>query len=269
MGIDKTDLAARMKDYEARETDRRFLPMVPVYARVDGRAFHSFTRGMDKPCDLKLVECMSETTRYLVEKTNARMGYWQSDEISLCWMADSHKGEIFFNGRIFKMLSIIAAMTTLKFNQLAMRHWPEKVAKMEPLFDCRVFQLPNREEVANAFLWREMDATRNSVSSLAQAHFSHNQLQGKSRAEMMDMLMLQKGINWNDQPAFFKRGQFFQRKKLEVMMTPEELENIREEFRPTGPVLRSRVVEVDMPPFSKVLNRAEVIFDGAYPRLAE
>jgi tRNA(His) 5'-end guanylyltransferase len=105
----------RMKDYEARETGRRFLPMLPVYARIDGRCFSAFTRGMDRPFDSRMVEAMIETTKYLVGKTHARIGYTQSDEISLCWLAERSDQSIFFDHKISKMTSVLAAYATAAF----------------------------------------------------------------------------------------------------------------------------------------------------------
>lgn len=257
-------LGDRMKGYEAAETERRFLPMLPVYARLDGRCFSSFTAGMDRPYDVRMSRAMIETTRALVDKAVARCGYTQSDEISLVWLADEPTSEMFFSGKIQKMCSVLAGMAAAMFGKIAMVEWPERCAKAAPIFDCRVFQLPSRTEAANAFLWREQDATKNAISMAAGHYYSHKQLHKKTGPEKQEMLF-QAGVNFNDYPSFFKRGTFIQRRKTLRELTAEELAVIPEKYRPTGPIERGAVLDLDMPPFGKVANREAVIFDGAVP----
>jgi tRNA(His) 5'-end guanylyltransferase len=110
-------LGDRMKSYEARETDRRFLPTLPVYARIDGRGFSAFARGLDRPFDTRMTELMILTTEALVEETQARIGYTQSDEISLVWLAERADSSIFFDHRIAKMTSVLAAYATAAFTR--------------------------------------------------------------------------------------------------------------------------------------------------------
>lgn len=266
---DKTDLGDRMKAYEAHETERYFLPMLPVYARIDGRSFSKFTRNMARPYDKTMSDVMIEVTKALVAETHARIGYTQSDEISLCWYPETYGSEIFFAGRIFKMTSSLAALASVHFLREAIDIWPEKCGGSRlPTFDARVFQMPTLEECANAFLWRERDATKNSVSMAAQSVYSHKQLQNKNGSEMQEMLW-QKGINFNDYPAFFKRGTFVRRITVEKMLSADELARIPEKHRPTGPVLRSEYQTVDMPPFGTVTNRVGVIFRGEDPVVAK
>lgn len=268
MGKDKTTLGDRMKVYEGIEAGRILMPLAPVLARLDGRAFHTFTRGLDRPYDQRLMKLMVETTQYLIEQTEALMGYTQSDEITLVWQADDIKSQILFDGRIQKMTSILAAMATAKFNQRLPEYLPKKASSL-PLFDCRVWSVPSREEAANAFLWRELDATRNSVQMAGHAHFSHKALQGKSNAEVQDMLFKEKGINWNDYPASFKRGTWLQKRRVTRPFTTEEIEKLPQKHEarrnPDLKVERWEIRELAMPPFSQVSNRAEVIFAGADP----
>ncbi len=162
------------------------------------------------------------------------------------------------------MVSVLAGMATAKFNDCGRDLWPDRFEKMLPVFDARVFQLPNKVECANAFLWREFDATKNSISMAARSVYSHKELHQKNGSEMQEMLW-QKGINWNDYPAFFKRGLYAQRKPKWVELDTEILAKIPEDHRPTGPVQRHEIVDLEMPPFVKVTNRVEVIFDGADP----
>lgn len=266
--MDKDSFGDRMKAYEVVETGRRFLPLLPVYARIDGRSFSSFTRGLNRPYDVAMSQAMRETTRWLVEETGACMGYTQSDEISLCWYSNNHQTQIFFDGRITKMVSTLAAMSTAKFSSVCRASGGELAKRADerlPTFDARVFQLPTLDECANSFLWRELDATKNAISMAAQSVFSHKELQGVSGAQKQEMLFQRAGINFNDYPAFFKRGSWFARRKNLRSLTPEELERIPEKYRPTGPVERTEVVEIDMPKFNTVTNRVGVIFCGEEP----
>lgn len=262
---DKDGLGDRMKDYERRETERRFLPYLPIYARIDGKGFSKFTKGMERPYDTRMSFAMIQATMYLVEQTQAVVGYTQSDEISLVWITREPGEQMFFDGKVQKLTSVIAAMATAAFTRDAVRLWPEKVMKTPPVFDARVFQLPTLGEAANAILWRENDATKNAISMAARSFFSHKELQNKSGSEMQEMMWSRAGKNFNDYPDFFKRGTFVQRRKREVMLTELELARIPEKNRPTGPVERWKVEAVPMPSFRKVTNRKEVIFDGADP----
>lgn len=263
------NLGDRMKGYEAQESARRFLPMLPVYARIDGRNFSAFTRGMARPFDSRMVECMVNTTQALVEETHARIGYTQSDEISLVWQADRADSSIFFDHRVAKMTSVLASLATAIFGWEVSRVLPEWAAR-KPHFDCRVFQLPTRTEAANVFLWREQDATKNAVSMAARAVYSHNALDHKNGPEMQEMLFA-KGINFNDYPTFFKRGTFVRRETILREFTPDEIAAIPEKHRPPSGemVQRSQIVRMNMPRFGSVTNREAVIFDGAAPALGE
>lgn len=254
--------------YEAQETGRRFIPGLPVYARIDGKCFSNFTKGMNRPYDLSMVYAMQETTKYLVKETHAVIGYTQSDEISLAWYTGSVDSQIFFDGKIQKMASVLASMATVAFAKACISQddmkdrWQQKM----PAFDCRIFQLPSKMECANAFLWREQDAAKNSVSMAARHFFSHKQLEGKNTKEMQEMMWQEHVVNWNNYPSFFKRGTFMQRKARMVDIPEEELMKIPEDYRPeNGRAMRTVIEELEMPKFSTVLNRVEVIFDSAEP----
>ncbi|HEV3385386.1 MAG TPA: tRNA(His) guanylyltransferase Thg1 family protein [Gemmata sp.] len=259
-----------MKLYEAAETERHFMPLLPIYARIDGRCFSLFTRGLDRPFDIRITRAMIETTKFLVAETHARIGYTQSDEISLVWLQDRYDSEVFFNGKVQKLNSVLASLATVKFNHSCLEDaaLAERAREQLPVFDCRVFQLPNRTEAANVYLWRETDATKNAISMAARSFYSHKQLHGKTSAEMQE-LIFQKGQNFNDYPAFFKRGTFVRRITVDRQLTEDELARIPEKHRPTpgAIVSRSSVVEIDMPVFTKVTNREDVIFDGAEPAI--
>jgi tRNA(His) guanylyltransferase len=252
----KDDLGDRMKLYEQMEAGRRFMPGLPILARIDGKNFSKLTRNMNKPYDLKMMEIMCITTSKLVEETCALLGYTQSDEITLLFRGDH---TTFFEGKIHKMVSVISSMATAIFNN----EFLMRFRRMESsCFDCRVWTVPNQVEAVNAVLWREIDATKNSISAAARCYYSHKQLQNKTGKEMQEMLF-DKGINWNDYHDHFKRGTYYTRQKRLVELSGAELAKIPEAHRPTGPVERTVVDMLKLPRLASVKNRVEVIFEGA------
>lgn len=261
-------LGDRMKLYE-NFSDSRLLPMVPAMARLDGKTFHTWTKGLRRPYDERLSSLMIDTTKYLVETTNARIGYTQSDEITLVWLSEDFKSEIYFDGRVLKMVSVLAAMCSVYFNKLVAEKIPEKTNK-SAIFDCRVWSLPTQTEAANALIWREQDAVRNSIQMAAQSLYSHKELHGKKQSELHDLLY-DKGINWNDYPAFFKRGTYVQRQRLERPFTVDELAKLPPKHNahtdPNLIVSRTEVNIVDLPPLSTIVNREDVVFYGVNPLL--
>jgi hypothetical protein len=136
-------LGDRMKLYELAEAGRRFMPLLPILARIDGRCFSAFTRGMERPYDQMMTRLMVATTRHLVEETNASMGYTQSDEITLAWHQTDMKSQVWFDGRISKMTSQLGAQATLFFYRNCCEHMPA-FASRHPTFDARVWQVPRR-----------------------------------------------------------------------------------------------------------------------------
>ncbi len=264
-------LGDRMKWYERRYA-HQVMPMLPILARVDGRAFSRFTEGLARPFDLRMSRLMIETTKFLVEETNARCGYTQSDEISLVWLTENPDAEIFFGGKLAKMISVVGSLATAYFNRHLSLMIPEKADKL-PVFDNRVWEVPTLFEATNYFIWRENDATRNSVSMAARAYYSHNECHGKDQSELQEMLF-QKGVNWNDYPQHFKRGTYIRRREVEVRaFTPEEIEALPEKHHartnPNLVVKRLMVVEEGFPPLTKVTNREDVVFFGGDPCTTE
>lgn len=261
-------LGDRMKLYERMGTPERFMPLLPVVARIDGRGFSNFVTGLERPFDERLSRMMIDTTKYLVKETNAVMGYCQSDEITLCWQSTSPDCQIFFDGRVAKIISQVAAMTSVFFFEQCQEKLPREYAKKRPTFDCRAWNVPSRAEAANAFLWRELDASKNSISMAARSVYEHKELMNKNGSEMQEMLW-QKGINWNDYPRFFKRGTFVQRRVVSTKFTTDELDALPPKHHarqnPELTFERSEYVEIDMPPFNKVMNREEVVFEACEP----
>ena len=265
-----TGLGDRIKSYEARETKRSFIPGIPVVVRLDGKRFSKFTKNLVKPFDIGFTELMVATTRDLVEQTGAKIGYTQSDEITLIFLQDKPKSEIYLNGRVQKMTSILASMATGYFN--SRRH---VLLENDPLaiayFDCRAFQVPNKDEAVNTLIWRELDAARNSVSMLASHYFSHKELQNKNVSQMQDMLMgNQRLVNWNDLKTAWKRGTYVQREVYEAELDEDEIAKIleRSNGRATfleGKVKRHRIANLTMPKLTTVTNRVAVVFDAEKP----
>lgn len=264
-----------MKAYEARETERTFFPMLPIYARLDGRGFSKFTRGMHRPYDERMSMAMIDTAKHLVKETGALMGYTQSDEISLVWMVPvydekGHEKGTFFEGKVQKLVSVCASLATSAFTKaVTTSEDPDfrKFAVRMPHFDARVIQLPSEIEAANMFLWRETDAYKNAVSMAAQHHFSHKSLQGVGRPVMLDRLKSEAGVEFEDYHAFFKRGSFLRRVVYQRPHTADEMARIPAHKRPVVDelVTRSEVRRIEMPPFNKVINRTDVIFRAAEP----
>lgn len=229
--MDKTTLGDRMKNNYENITRYYLTRRMPVIIRVDGRSFHTFTKGFKKPFDDVLVKTMQDTMKYLCENIQGCvLGYTQSDEISLV-LTDYAEltTDAWFGNNLQKMCSVSASMATLAFNKA----FNDNIVKYidnnldadcgvtkdlteytkilinarnkGAMFDSRVFTIP-KEEVCNALIWRQQDATRNSIQSVGQANFSQKELHGKSCNDIQDMLMLQKGINWNDYSTTLKRG---------------------------------------------------------------
>lgn len=266
-------LGERMKEYEGRETSRTFMPFVPVYARIDGRGFSKFTRGADKPFDAVISNAMIAATSKLVEQTGATIGYVQSDEISLTWLTRKPDEEMFFKGKIQKMTSVLASLATAAFIQSLLKSesekWIESVNRL-PHFDARVMHIPTREETANMFLWREMDARKNAISMAAHAKFSHKSLHGLSGRDKLKKLE-EAGIDFAAYPVEFRRGTFIRRETVNLPMPEDIRMKIPEKSRPEAGsvIVRSVLTKLDMPQFNQVANRADVIFDGAQPVLIE
>ena len=227
----KDDLGVRMKIFYEQIPKTKLMRRCPVMIRIDGKAFHTFTRGFTRPFDEVLIKTMQETTKYLCENIQGCvLGYTQSDEITLV-LVDYKKltSSAWFDYEVQKMCSIAASMATMFFNKefafnvgmhigfldrtgFILTDEGDKYASTltnavnrGAMFDTRCFNIP-KEEVTNCLYWRQLDASRNSIQMVGQANFSHKELQNKSCNEIQDMLMTQKGINWNDLPVYQKRG---------------------------------------------------------------
>ena len=206
--MSKDSLGDRQKDYEGIPRSR-LLKKMPVVARIDGKAFHTLTKGMAKPYDKNFQYTMLDTALYLCsEIQNCRMAYVQSDEISLLLMDNNNRDtQGWFDHDLQKMCSVAASMATSQFMYSFITNFGIQAVSgnVRPAFDARFWNLPEHE-VCNYFIWRQNDAVRNSIQSLAQANFSHKELHGLSCDELQEKLFQEKGINWNDCLVMDKRG---------------------------------------------------------------
>jgi tRNA(His) 5'-end guanylyltransferase len=235
-----------------------FLPELPIVVRLDGRAFHTFTKGLRRPFDNRMSKMMIEVTKELVYQTHAKVGYTQSDEISLVFAPAT---DPLFGGRQSKIETTLAAIASAKFNQLLPIWLPDKINDL-PTFDARAIQYPTKEMAIESLVWRETDATRNSISMAAQAHFSHNQLQKKNNKVKLDMLN-EIGVNWNDYPVHFKRGEYVKRIKIEQMIPDKVWDKIPEKNRPLNRIVARSVVD------TIELDPIESMFRDNYQKLEE
>ena len=239
MSNKKDSLGDRMKENYENRAKTYLVRRMPVIIRLDGKAFHTFTKGFKKPYDEIFHNTMNATMKYLCENIQGcKLGYTQSDEITLFLTDyDAVDTSAWFDNNVQKICSVSASMATMAFNKFlrfyvvneqfdfteeltpdgefnpnyknsALRSlWETHTKALEKgaMFDARCFNIP-KDEVTNCFIWRQQDATRNAIQMLGQCNFSHKELHGKSCNDIQDMLMLQKGINFNDMPTEFKRG---------------------------------------------------------------
>lgn len=233
------ELGTRIKEFYESVPKTKLMRRTPVAIRIDGKAFHTFTRGFNKPFDDVLISAMQDTMKYLCENIQGCvLGYTQSDEITLI-LVDYKRlnSSAWFDYEVQKMCSIAASMATMAFNKFFDNNvekendsftseWLDentdnpnyKNKKLEDLwrvhdnalkkgamFDARCFNIP-KEEVTNLVYWRQLDATRNSIQMVGQANFSHKELQGKSCEKIKEMLITEKGISWENFHPMYKHG---------------------------------------------------------------
>lgn len=248
----RDDLGTRMKVFYENIPKTRLMRRTPVAIRLDGKAFHTFTKGFQKPFDFVLMDAMQKTMKYLCENIQGCVfGYTQSDEITLI-LVDYQKftSDAWFDYEVQKLTSVSASMATMAFNKYFSENVEDVikynsthdsiVERKEGLldnyisavekgacFDARCFNIP-KEEVTNLIYWRQLDATRNSIQMVGQANFSHDELQNKTCDMIQDMLMTKYGINWNNFTIPCKRGTACIRAGAKVT------ENIKREPQPFG-----------------------------------
>lgn len=266
------ELGKRMKEYYEQIPKTKLMRRTPVAIRLDGKAFHTFTRGFQKPFDEVLVKSMQETTRYLCENIQGCvLGYTQSDEITLILVDYKNLNTAaWFDYEVQKMCSIAASMATLEFNRIfnryiedyidvvsAMQDWDieekylhtlESAARKGAMFDARVFNIP-KEEVTNLIYWRQLDAIRNSIQMVGQANFSHKELQYKSCKDIKEQLAVAKDICWDtDIPIHLQRGSCCVKKSKAYIYT--EMNEHRKILEDRGPYVRTEwIIDENIPLF--------------------
>ncbi len=224
-------LGDRMKKYE--DVFRTSLPeRMPVVLRIDGKAFHSYTKGCKRPFDEKLVEVMNETAEYLCKNImGARLAYVQSDEISiLLTNYNDINSQSWFDNNLQKMVSVSAGMASGVFTSLSPKIFG--TAKLA-VFDARAWVMP-KEDTNNYFLWRQQDCTRNSVQMVARSMYPHKELHKMGNSQLQDMIF-KKGTNWNDLPVSQRRGRCI----------------VKEQFAKDGAVRSKWIVDNEIPIFSQ------------------
>ena len=229
------ELGKRMKEYYEQIPKTRLMRRTPVAIRLDGKTFHTFTKGFKKPFDEVMIKSMQETMKYLCEHIQGCvLGYTQSDEITLILVDYKNFDSCaWFDYEVQKLCSVSASMATVAFNKFFTVNIKKEIAEYRTslvpqsikaqerikkycntlkqasekgaMFDARVFNIP-KEEVTNLIYWRQLDATRNSIQMVGQANFSHKELQNKSCNDIQNMLLTEKDINWNNFPTTMKRG---------------------------------------------------------------
>lgn len=271
------DLGVRMKTFYEQIPKTKLMRRCPVAIRIDGKAFHTFTRGFQKPFDEVLIKSMQETMKYLCENIQGCvLGYMQSDEITLI-LVDYKKltSSAWFDYEVQKICSIAASMATMAFNKFFRnnvgdylyenyddQYLADYIKTLQnaidkgAMFDARCFNIP-KEEVTNLVYWRQLDASRSSIQMVGQANFSHKELQNKSCNDIQDMLMTQKGINWNDLPTYQKRGSccvkenhFIENEKgTQICFSEGCSDSFEDEEALTGVYRSNWIIDTDIPIF--------------------
>ena len=268
------ELGKRMKEYYEQIPKTKLMRRTPVAIRLDGRAFHTFTKGFQKPFDEVLVKSMQKTTKYLCENIQGCvLGYTQSDEITLILVDYKNLNTAaWFDYEVQKMCSIAASMATLEFNKFFYQEALEWYNKMNPttltdeqtvgaqfqtykkatekgaMFDARVFNIP-KEEVTNLIYWRQLDAIRNSIQMVGQANFSHKELQFKSCKDIKEQLAIAKDICWDtDIPIHLQRGSCCIKESNTCIST--EINEHGEVLEGRGPYIRTEwIIDENIPLF--------------------
>lgn len=245
-------------------SETRLIPGIPVIARLDGRAFHTLTRNAEKPYDKGFIDCMEETCKALIREFNTDIGYVQSDEISLVWSSLD-----IFDGRVQKLCSVMAGVAAVTFNN-ALCGCDLYYSVKTPVFDCRIWQVPSLSIAADNLMWREMDASKNSINMAAYSIFAARELENVPAKHRLEMLEAE-GFHWNLLDSRLKRGSFFKKVTELKTLTEEEREKIPVQHRPdeNQKFERSTIKRMDWWKLTSMLNTMEVLFLDAEPKYFE
>lgn len=251
---------------EKNFTPEIMIPTLPTIIRIDGNNFSKWTKGLNKPFEPELTDLMIDLTKYLVETTNAVIGYTQSDEITLILYNDDREKSIYNDGKKQKILSKLTGSCVSYFNEQRLKYLPNhnKIAN----FDCRIYQTPTLIDACAQLLWRENDAIRNSISMLAQSHFSYNQLQNLNTKQMKNKL-IEIGVYWHELPDKFKKGTYIKRIRKEIPFSKEELDKLPEKHQakqdPNLLIERNIYIKPKYPNLNDIENKVDVIFNDKEP----
>ena len=230
--VKSDSLGDRMKSQYENRT--RFMLPRRTYTiiRLDGKSFHTFTKGFNRPYDARITSWMDYTAIQLCrEIQGVKFAYTQSDEISLLLTDfEGNTTDAWFDGNLQKVVSVAASLATAEFNFQRCALSEDQSLDGYALFDARAFTIPDSVEVANYFIWRQQDAVRNSVQMLAQSLYSHKELQNKNGSELQEMTF-KKGKNWNDVSVRNKRGGLFLKVEEKAYLPPEFKEIIRAKWQ--------------------------------------
>jgi tRNA(His) guanylyltransferase len=273
----KDKIGTRMKEQYESRFKNYLVRRCPTILRLDGKAFHTYTKGLNKPFDQGLIEDMQSTSIYLCENIQGvKCAYTQSDEISLLLTDyETITTDAWFNYEVSKMCSVAASLATAKFNQLRLARYLSELwdsdnefildqfsFKIDTIklahFDCRVFQIPDKEEVVNSFIWRQQDAVRNSIQMLAQSLYSQKELHKKNTSELQE-LCFQKGHNWNNLEFYKKRGSFIIKNTYynDYLVTGDDSKDGEYIMTSDAVIIRTKWECIETPTFSQ--NRESIM----------
>lgn len=263
-------LGDKVKAFEDASNEQAFAPNAFLLARVDGRAFHTFTKGMGKPADLWLLDSMIHATIETASDFKSRLAYVQSDEATFCWRYETPAhGSLPFNGRIQKLCSLIAGIFSASFIDGLMARDPKRYLELGrvPAFDCRIWEVPSAQDQVEAFAWREKDAVKNAVSSAASTVATATELAGMKHRERLALLEA-RGFDWESLPLAFRSGAYIRRQSRMSEIDAETLAKIPPAKRPAPGALFLRhetAVDPRLLSIHQVYNAYEFFAHGAEP----
>lgn len=251
----------QVKSLESKYAKVKLDDDAPFCVRIDGKNFSTYTHNLKKPYDERLSKIMIKTMNFLLEKTDAKLGYTQSDEISLVFFKTAPHQQHPNGAKIQKLTSILASLATAYFNHEVNHSIKEKEGVLA-FFDARVWSVPTLKDAADVFVWRQDDAIKNSISMAASAYYkNHKHLQGKSSKERLEMLK-EKGIDWEAYPDFFKSGTYAMKRHVQVQM--DEVMKSHKSNAGKDSFLRTEIFNFSAPRLKRMDNYEQFLFDPIF-----
>jgi len=218
----KDKIGDKIKQYEKTITGIKLDSTIPIIIRLDGNNFSQFTKSLNKPFDIKFNELMQEVTKFALKETGYTFAYTQSDEITLVYIPKHNlNSSTYHDGKVYKILSKLSSKVSVYFNKLLPVYLPTKINE-SPIFDCRIFNVPNMDIVYEVLLWRFKDARRNSILNMGYWKLSHKQIINKNTSEVIELLK-SNNFYWDNEPIEFKYGTFFKSETIKSKLSIEEL----------------------------------------------